>query len=312
MHRRQRGFTLVELATVIVIIAILAAVSIVGYGAVQRRAAATAASDAAFSVAEALTIHEAYNSGYPSTLAEIDITDTDKISYKYTASGGGFCVTATSRGTSYFTTGTDVEPEEGACPGHGAEEEVEDTSMIIANFDTINPAQAGTSPTVGVTHGYAGNGAGYTGSTHKSLWYTDEPVTYLDNQTISARVRVDSGATGFVGVALSAGAGNQGFQFLIDNRNSGTGGSSSIQIRHNASTTPLARFTQSGLIQNGRWYRIEAQWNSTSPHLTMRLYDDSENLVHQLTSTDSSRLGQTLYPGLYGYGNISFDDFEYR
>lgn len=70
---RQKGFTIVELLIVVVIIAILAAITIVAYNGIQARAKSAAAQSTASMVAKKA---EAYNAdpattGYPTTLATL-------------------------------------------------------------------------------------------------------------------------------------------------------------------------------------------------------------------------------------------------
>ena len=69
MHKNKRGFTIVELLIVIVVIAILAAISIVAYNGIQQRGRmATRASDVS-SIQKALEIYRADNGVYPAALA---------------------------------------------------------------------------------------------------------------------------------------------------------------------------------------------------------------------------------------------------
>jgi len=66
---RLRGFTIVELLIVIVVIAILAAISIVTYNDVQTRARDTARSDTAAKIMRALESYKAIKGVYPPTNA---------------------------------------------------------------------------------------------------------------------------------------------------------------------------------------------------------------------------------------------------
>lgn len=79
-YRRTKGFTIVELLVVIVVVAILAAITVVAYTGIQKRA---------------------YNSARAS-----DITQIDKLLKMYNASFGAYPAMSTVAGTIY-------------CPGTG-------------------------------------------------------------------------------------------------------------------------------------------------------------------------------------------------
>lgn len=64
-HQTSRGFTIVELLIVIVVIAILAAISIVAYNGIQKRAHNTAALRSLKSVAQVYEMYKATYGSYP-------------------------------------------------------------------------------------------------------------------------------------------------------------------------------------------------------------------------------------------------------
>lgn len=66
-HRHSRGFTIVELLIVIVVIAILAAITIVAFNGVQQRARVATAQSELASMAKKLEMHRIDNGSYPST-----------------------------------------------------------------------------------------------------------------------------------------------------------------------------------------------------------------------------------------------------
>ena len=77
--KNQKGFTIVELLIVIVVIGILAAITIVAYNGIQNRAYTTAGQSLAGSVAKKL---EAYNSvvgAYPTTRTQLQGTAESKV-----------------------------------------------------------------------------------------------------------------------------------------------------------------------------------------------------------------------------------------
>ena len=68
---KQSGFTIVELLIVIVVIAILAAISIVAYNGIQNRGKASAAQTAANSLDKKIEVYNAVNSQYPTNASTI-------------------------------------------------------------------------------------------------------------------------------------------------------------------------------------------------------------------------------------------------
>jgi prepilin-type N-terminal cleavage/methylation domain-containing protein len=76
----QKGFTIVELLIVIVVIGILAAIVIVAFNGVQSRANTTAAKAAANTVMKKAEQYNALASAYPQTLANFDAYAESKMS----------------------------------------------------------------------------------------------------------------------------------------------------------------------------------------------------------------------------------------
>lgn len=68
--KRDRGFTIVELLIVIVVIAILAAITIVAYNGITRRANGSAAQSAANTLVKKAEAANANFGSYPSSVAE--------------------------------------------------------------------------------------------------------------------------------------------------------------------------------------------------------------------------------------------------
>ena len=115
---KQHGFTIVELLIVIVVIAILAAITIVAYNGIQQRARASTASNALAQVKKKLALYQVDNGSFPSSLSGVEINNGSDVSYQYTLtnSGQGYCVTATSGNVSYKVSDS-TQPSSGGCPG---------------------------------------------------------------------------------------------------------------------------------------------------------------------------------------------------
>ena len=131
--RNQRyGFTIVELLIVVVVIAILAAITIVAYNGISNRAKSSALrSETSQAVKKVLSYAVTNNDQYPSTLALAGLTDT-ATSYQYTVDNTAktFCVTATSQNLSAWMSNTTPSPAMGACPGHGLNGKTSVTNYI--------------------------------------------------------------------------------------------------------------------------------------------------------------------------------------
>ena len=67
IKNNQKGFTIVELLIVIVVIAILAAITIVAFNGIQGRAKTSSAQSAAASLDKKIEAYNAINSQYPNT-----------------------------------------------------------------------------------------------------------------------------------------------------------------------------------------------------------------------------------------------------
>lgn len=75
-RRKEQGFTLVELLIVIVVIAILAAITIVAYGNVTSKANDSGYASDAGSIVSFIETYNADNGSYPTTIASNKISDS--------------------------------------------------------------------------------------------------------------------------------------------------------------------------------------------------------------------------------------------
>ncbi|HWT39937.1 MAG TPA: prepilin-type N-terminal cleavage/methylation domain-containing protein [Dongiaceae bacterium] len=118
---RRTGFTIVELLIVIVVIAILAAITIVSYNGIANRAKQSAAASAAEQAAKKVLNYSTLNSEqYPSDLATAGVNNDANTIFEYTFdnTAKSYCITATFQKVSYFVSNTNNNPTAGLCLGH--------------------------------------------------------------------------------------------------------------------------------------------------------------------------------------------------
>jgi len=77
----ERGFTIVELLIVVVVIGILAAITLVAYNGVTARANTTSAKAAASSLIKKIEAYNAEKSGYPATIGALTASADSGTSY---------------------------------------------------------------------------------------------------------------------------------------------------------------------------------------------------------------------------------------
>ncbi len=126
-HKKQsgsvKGFTIVELLIVVVVIAILAAITIVAYNGIQNRAKNSSAQSAASQANKKVALWLVENPSLAPDLTQFTtLVGDDNISkYQYTpGANGAYCLTATINNVSYYTSDSQTNPTAGACSGHGA------------------------------------------------------------------------------------------------------------------------------------------------------------------------------------------------
>ena len=113
--RTQSGFTIVELMIVIIVIAILATVTIVGYRASMNQLVADTMKSDLNGTAAALENHKNFNNGYPAVLSDALKVQSEGNTVTYTARPQGYCLEVmSSRVTKQFYK-TETDEGEGQC-----------------------------------------------------------------------------------------------------------------------------------------------------------------------------------------------------
>lgn len=194
-HFRQ-GFTIVELLIVVVVIAILAAITIVSYNGITDRAKNSAAASATEQATKKIMLYAISNADqYPTTLADAGVAD-GSTTYQYRVDNNtnpkSFCLTATTQSVSYYASSTTTTPTAGACAGHGVNGGVTITNLVRNPSSEITPLPlsngGGATVTISSTVHRSGNsstlltkGSGFAflnGAGGNSLGSGGETVTF--------------------------------------------------------------------------------------------------------------------------------------
>jgi len=122
MHIRSKnhGFTIVELLIVVVVIAILAAITIVAYNGIQQRARTSAAQSelsSAIKKLEAYRYNGISNERYPADLATADVKSSNNVTFNYypNVTSNAYCLEAVSGTLTYVTTSLTKSSDTGTC-----------------------------------------------------------------------------------------------------------------------------------------------------------------------------------------------------
>lgn len=131
---KSKGFTIVELIVVISVIAILAAISIMGYGAWRTNVTVTQVKNDLDAAASAMEDYRTYNNGYPSTLpATVTPSKHVTLTVSSDSSATAYCIDGVSSdsasNTYYVSSGT---KDQGALPGTCA------TNNMLAGWWKLN------------------------------------------------------------------------------------------------------------------------------------------------------------------------------
>jgi len=121
-HSSKQGFTIVELLIVVVVIAILAAITIIAYNGITKRANDSSIQSTLSQAAQKIEMYKTNNDGtlYPSTLtaAGLDnLTNTGGRTYAYSISSDStqFCLALSQSGRTYYASNISLSPKTGIC-----------------------------------------------------------------------------------------------------------------------------------------------------------------------------------------------------
>lgn len=149
-NKRSAGFTIVELLIVIVVIAILAAITVVLYNGIQKRAVQSAVRSGITQTVKQLELDKVDRGSYAVQLADLaggNSSSRSDVEYQYSVTSGVFCLTGTLRGVSYFvSSNASSQLNEGVCSDHN-DPSAPITDPVVhtqtGNFDGRAPSPSG-------------------------------------------------------------------------------------------------------------------------------------------------------------------------
>lgn len=199
----SKGFTIVELLIVIVVIAILAAFTTAVFGSMQQRATKSALDSALSGTAKRLQLDKVTRGSFATALSDIqNSTDSNQggIDYQYTSDGSTYCITATLRNIARYVCSADNTIADGAWSGHDAPVTGPITDPVVhTQTDSFSVTQP----------------AGVSGvDVPISIGYTLQPTDYvfiLFNARNNTNITLKNGATPISNLYTRS-MGNSGYQ----------------------------------------------------------------------------------------------------
>jgi len=192
----RKGFTIVELLIVVVVIAILAAITIVAFNGIQNRAKVAATQSAANQTKKKMLTYMIANSDtIPTSLAALGLVDSGDTTYKYvydtTVSPNIYCISTTVGQLSYATSNKSTDSVAGQCINN---------RILNPSFETntaswINAGAGGTVLTRVTAESYSGTASlqvATNGAASLQGAFTTGRASVLPNTTYTASIWIKS------------------------------------------------------------------------------------------------------------------------
>lgn len=321
-HTRN-AFTIVELLIVIVVIAILAAITIVAYTGVQDRAVASVLQSDVATAIKKIELYkvESGTESFPAdqataTSAGVTASEGNTLTYWTPSAVNSYCIQVTRGSASYFATNGHPEPTPGTCyqlvgwwPLNAAQGS--DWSGLGHTSDNTT----GTPTAVASISGAEASAASFTGPDSIGIPNSTLISGVIDARTVSIWFRADS--TSGTTILYEQGGTSNGISVVIaDGTLYGTFYNSTGNIWNTSVSAPVSA---------GNWRHFVATYSGSEG--TVRGYLDGESIGSNTSAGPSiqshsgnialgrMRNDSRLYNGTslagYGYGFIgAIDDFR--
>lgn len=276
---KRSGFTIVELLIVVVVIAILAAITIIAYNGIQQRAKTSAVQTSLAQAARKIELYKIDNNSYPVDINSAGVNSGEYgNAYQRGLNGDTYCLSFIQGAVSYFVNETDASPRTGGCAS---------SNGLVAEWlfngnanDTSGSGMNGTVNGATLTTGRSGQANtaySFNGSNNYIALSSSTPLSFTGGQfTVSTWVKV--------GTLPSVSA-------WYDILSSTGGGDWSVGINAASNGSGLLRMTKISqidspigpVIPQNTWKLLTVVFNGPSP-ATVSYYVDG-TLVSTVTWT---------------------------
>ncbi len=212
---KSRGFTIVELLIVVVVIAILAAITIVSYNGISRQAKNSALqSDIASAIKKIEAAKVTSGTGsYPATLSSIGVTSAS-LTYNYVSENNTYCIEATNESLVYSATNDSTKASPFSCGQNGL------VGWWRLNGDGVDSSQNANNGTTNATTSEVGQNSqpnqalGFTSAATSSVVIPSTPALNTDPQTFSMWIRPTSWSSPTASTILAKRGGSTNGYFI--------------------------------------------------------------------------------------------------